>query len=374
MQELINSGEVTQVELTDDVRARLVVVRSARVLQHAPDLPGGVRAQRVVIEAATVSRSAAAAAAGCSAPPALGAGRAGRPPAAHRRWPGPAGRRRRPTLTAVDLPGTVDSTQWRLDRRGPRADRPVIGRHCRGGRAEWRRLRETAGHRPGRRPAARRGRHRRPVVRPVRRAPQLAGLRAGRREPAVVPLPGRLLSAPAAGRRRRPTRTRTCWPRWPPAAWCCCPTGMPPRSATRPSTARPRRCRTRSARCTGPGGAARAERPRPGVRPPAPQPRAVRGTGRPAGNPRVTGPHPGDPSTGPGDADLKGRKTADGRPPPASRGNVPLHPRPATPPSPAAGSRCLSAQGGPGAHKLLCSNSFARHSTTLSMLSEVVVF
>src|SRR6185312_5379852 len=62
VQVLINSGELTQVELTDDVRTRLVVARSARVLQHAPDLPSGVRAQRVVIEDAAVIPQAAAAA------------------------------------------------------------------------------------------------------------------------------------------------------------------------------------------------------------------------------------------------------------------------------------------------------------------------
>jgi hypothetical protein len=137
VQDLINAGELTQVELTDDVRARLVVVRSSRVLQHAPDLTGGVRAQRVIIESSTASRSAAAAARRLF----------GRRPL----WApaGPDGRRRLAEtldgddqITGVDLPGTVDATVWRLDRRGPRTDRPVIGRHCRGGRAEWRRLRE----------------------------------------------------------------------------------------------------------------------------------------------------------------------------------------------------------------------------------------
>ena len=145
VQELVNAGELTQVELTDDVRARLVVVRSHRVLQHAPDLASGVRAQRVVIESATVSRSAAAssrrlfgrrplwAPAGPDGRRLLTAALAEDPLAA-----GPAG----DLLTAVDLPGTIDETQWRLDRRGPRADRPVVGRQCRGGRAEWRRLRD----------------------------------------------------------------------------------------------------------------------------------------------------------------------------------------------------------------------------------------
>jgi hypothetical protein len=136
VQELINSGDLTQVELTDDVRTRLVVARSARVLQHAPDLDSGVRAQRVVIEADTVSRSAAAAARRLF----------GRRPL----WApaGPDGRRLLADaldgdgLAALDLPGTVDAGQWRLDRRGPRADRPVVGRTCHGGRAEWQRLRD----------------------------------------------------------------------------------------------------------------------------------------------------------------------------------------------------------------------------------------
>ncbi|MFF5293433.1 glycosyltransferase family 2 protein [Paractinoplanes globisporus] len=145
VQDLINSGEIAQIELTDDVRARLVVARTARVLQHAPDLPSGIRAQRVVIESATVSRSAAAA----------GRRLFGRRPL----WApaGPDGRRLLTValaedpladsapadqLTALDLPGTVDPRQWRLDRRGPRADRPVVGRRCRGGRAEWLRLRD----------------------------------------------------------------------------------------------------------------------------------------------------------------------------------------------------------------------------------------
>ncbi|MCU7723681.1 glycosyltransferase family 2 protein [Actinoplanes sp. KI2] len=144
VQELINRGELTQVELTDDVRARLVVCRTPKVLQHAPDLPSGIRAQRVVIESATIARSAAASSRRLF----------GRRPL----WApaGPDGRRLLATalaenplaegspsdqLTALDLPGTVDPRQWRLDRRGPRADRPVVGRRCRGGRAEWRRLR-----------------------------------------------------------------------------------------------------------------------------------------------------------------------------------------------------------------------------------------
>lgn len=135
VQELVNSGELTQVELTDDVRARLVVARSARVLEHAPDLPSGVRAQRVIIEDATVVPAAATA--------------ARRLFGHHPLW-APAGADGRRLLgraadvavAKLDLPSTLDAAQWRLDRRGPRADRPVVGRRCRGGRAEWRRLRD----------------------------------------------------------------------------------------------------------------------------------------------------------------------------------------------------------------------------------------
>jgi glycosyl transferase family 2 len=137
VQDLINSGGLVQVEITDDVRARLVVVRGARALQHAPDLTSGVRAQRVVIEAAAIVGSAGAAARRLfgRAPLWAPAGPDGR-----RLLAAGASQEDRP-LTPVDLPGTLDAAQWRLDRRGPRADRPVVGRQCRGGRAEWHRLR-----------------------------------------------------------------------------------------------------------------------------------------------------------------------------------------------------------------------------------------
>ncbi|WP_250027292.1 glycosyltransferase family A protein [Paractinoplanes maris] len=135
VQDLINDGDLTQVELTDDVRARLVVVRSAQALEHAPERAGGVRAQRVVIEDAVVVAAAATAARRLFGQRPLWA------PA------GPDGRRLltlagESTVAPLDLPSTLDAARWRLDRRGPRADRPVVGRQCRGGRAEWQRLRD----------------------------------------------------------------------------------------------------------------------------------------------------------------------------------------------------------------------------------------
>ena len=135
-QEPINAGEIEQIELCDEVRARLVVAGSAAVLAYPPDEASRLRADRVVVATPVASGAAA-----------RGARRLfGAEPL----WapPGPAGRR---TLTAapggvplaaVDLPATVDPRAWRLDRRGPRADRPVAGRRCDGGRDEWRRLRD----------------------------------------------------------------------------------------------------------------------------------------------------------------------------------------------------------------------------------------
>ncbi|MCA2215141.1 glycosyltransferase [Jidongwangia harbinensis] len=138
MQDAVNAGEVDQIELCDDVRARLVVVRSPAVLRFPPTGPSAVRAGRVVVEtgAGTWSRRCVT-----SSRRLFGVDPLWAPT-------GPAGRRRLVAapgglpLTAVDLPGTVDADRWRLDRRGPRADRPVAGRHCVGDRAEWRRLRD----------------------------------------------------------------------------------------------------------------------------------------------------------------------------------------------------------------------------------------
>jgi hypothetical protein len=138
VQAAINAGEVDQVQLCDDVRARLVVVRSPALLRYPPTAPGGMRADRVIIEAgvATAARRCVAASRRL-----FGADPLWAPP-------GPAGRQALAAtpgglaLTDLDLPGSVDVDGWRLDRRGPRADRPVVGRHCLGNRAEWRRLRD----------------------------------------------------------------------------------------------------------------------------------------------------------------------------------------------------------------------------------------
>jgi glycosyltransferase involved in cell wall biosynthesis len=136
IQDLVNAGLLDQIELCDDVRARLVVARTPGVLQYAPDGPSRIRADRVVIEA-----TAALPAAGRAARRLFGTDPLWAPT-------GPDGRQLLSAtpgglaLAPVDLPGTVDAAAWRVDRRGPRVDRPVIGRHCAGGRQDWARLRD----------------------------------------------------------------------------------------------------------------------------------------------------------------------------------------------------------------------------------------
>ncbi|HET6532496.1 MAG TPA: glycosyltransferase family A protein, partial [Actinoplanes sp.] len=53
VQDAINAGAVDQIELCDDVRARLIVARSPAVLRCPPAGPSGLRTDRVIVEAAT---------------------------------------------------------------------------------------------------------------------------------------------------------------------------------------------------------------------------------------------------------------------------------------------------------------------------------
>jgi hypothetical protein len=146
VQQMINSGRVGQVVLSDDVTVRLVVVQDPALVAFAPGYPSAIHADRVVIEADPAWGDAAF---HCEAearrlfgvePWWAPAGEADR----HRLAGGPFGIR----LAKADLPGTIDPERWRLHRTGPRADRPVIGRMFfdRPGStvaAEWLRLREA---------------------------------------------------------------------------------------------------------------------------------------------------------------------------------------------------------------------------------------
>ncbi|WP_229069426.1 glycosyltransferase family 2 protein [Actinoplanes sp. DH11] len=146
VQDLINSGRVDQVVLSDDVHARLALVQDPALVGFAPGIASAIRADRVVIEA---DQAWGEAAFHCEAearrlfgvePWWAPAG----PAARHRLAGGPFGIR----LAPADVPGTLDPERWRLHRTGPRADRPVIGRMLfdRPGDSvatEWLRLREA---------------------------------------------------------------------------------------------------------------------------------------------------------------------------------------------------------------------------------------
>ncbi|MDT5030260.1 MAG: hypothetical protein QOC94_431, partial [Actinoplanes sp.] len=137
VQSLINAGTVDQIELCDDVHAEVVIVRSPAALQFAPGTPSSVSADLVVIEVDATRRRLAADVCVAASRRLFGV---------EPQWSpgGPADRRTLLTgpigaqLTPVDLPGTVDTAQWRLERPGLRSDRPVVGSRFTGGAGEWR--------------------------------------------------------------------------------------------------------------------------------------------------------------------------------------------------------------------------------------------
>ncbi|HEV7963177.1 MAG TPA: glycosyltransferase family 2 protein [Actinoplanes sp.] len=145
VQDLINDGSVDQIVLSDDVRAALVVVQSPAVLHFAPGFDSRVRADRVVVEGPAIGGVSRRLAAGVC----VAASR--RLFGVEPRWSpsGPTDRRMLAAgpvgsaLSAVDLPGTVDVRQWRLDRRGLHADRPIVGCRCAGSPAELHRMAEV---------------------------------------------------------------------------------------------------------------------------------------------------------------------------------------------------------------------------------------
>jgi hypothetical protein len=139
LQQMINAGVIDQVVLADDVHARLILVHDPELLGFAPGVPSGIRAARVVV-AADPTWTPAASHCAAESRRLFGVEPHWAPADAAARGDlaaGPFGSR----LTTADLPGTVNLRRWRLHRSGPRADRPVIGRICAGGAAEWQRLR-----------------------------------------------------------------------------------------------------------------------------------------------------------------------------------------------------------------------------------------
>jgi glycosyltransferase involved in cell wall biosynthesis len=143
-QQLINAGTVDQVVLPDEVHAALVIVRTPAVLQFAPGIDSRIAADRVVVEVDAARRRLAADVCVAASRRLFGVEPQWSPggPADRRTLgAGPIGA----ALTAVDLPGTVDVRQWRLERSGPGSDRSVVGCRSDGGPAEWRRLAEVLG-------------------------------------------------------------------------------------------------------------------------------------------------------------------------------------------------------------------------------------
>lgn len=144
IQELVNAGTLDQVVLPDDVHAALVIVRTPAVLQFAPGTAGSITAGRVVIEVDAARRRLAADVCVAASKRLFGVEPQWSPagPADRRTLgAGPIGA----ALTEVDLPGTVDVRQWRLERSGPGSDRPVVGCRSDGGRSSWQRLAELLG-------------------------------------------------------------------------------------------------------------------------------------------------------------------------------------------------------------------------------------
>jgi len=138
VQALINAGDLDQVVLSDNVHAELVIVRDPAALHFTAEI-GRLPAGQVVIEVHAARRRIAVDVCVAASRRLFGV-------EPHWSPGGPADRRTlgagpiAAALTPVDLPGTVDVGQWRLERPGLRSDRPVVGCRSTGGRPQWQRL------------------------------------------------------------------------------------------------------------------------------------------------------------------------------------------------------------------------------------------
>jgi hypothetical protein len=123
IQELVNTGVVDHVHLSDPCRAELLLVRQAEVLQFAPDDPGRLSAARVLVVAdrvdgaddpgectARVRRIFGKPAVWCPQDPGVRASL-------------PAGL----DVTERDLPAIVDASGWHARRTGASEGEPIVG-------------------------------------------------------------------------------------------------------------------------------------------------------------------------------------------------------------------------------------------------------
>jgi hypothetical protein len=137
IQDRINAGAVTHVQLTDDADVSLLVVRSPAVLQFAPADPATLRVRRVVVVADQAPGAADGTAARYAPAGATAAVRRlfGTEPL----W-APQDTEVREALlahldasqlTAFDLAGPIDRRRWPAHRRTGASPRPVLGRDLR---------------------------------------------------------------------------------------------------------------------------------------------------------------------------------------------------------------------------------------------------
>ncbi len=143
IQELINSGTVEHVLLSDDVSVSVLVIRYPPVLQFADRSRSRVRARRVIILANQAPSEVDGTDLRYVPMACMDAARElfGVEP----RWcpQGPAVRAELVRqldvegITAFDMPGIIDVDTWVLERTGFRSNMPVIGRHSRDNWTKW---------------------------------------------------------------------------------------------------------------------------------------------------------------------------------------------------------------------------------------------
>jgi O-antigen biosynthesis protein len=143
IQELINSGTVEHVLISDDVFASVLVIRYPPVLQFVDRSPSCVRARRVIILANQAPSEVDGTDLRYVPMTCTDAARSlfGVEP----QWcpQGPAVRAElvrqldAEDITVFDMPGIIDVDTWVLERTGFRSDRPVIGRHSRDNWTKW---------------------------------------------------------------------------------------------------------------------------------------------------------------------------------------------------------------------------------------------
>ncbi|MHA3948212.1 glycosyltransferase [Cellulomonas bogoriensis] len=143
VQDKLNSGDISQVELDDHVEAQLLLVRYPPTMQFASASAARIRARRVIIVANQAPTEADGSDRRYSIPDCHSA--AERLFQSDAFWipQGPVVRDQirehvpYENLIEFDLPGVIDTARWHTSRTKRRSDRPVIGRHSRDNPMKW---------------------------------------------------------------------------------------------------------------------------------------------------------------------------------------------------------------------------------------------